>query len=313
MLKKFAIIIALLSFNSVAAPAQYNPFAFLRANMSARSAALAGAAITIPNDASLIFQNPALTATIDDNSISSTFLKHVIDINSGNISYIKKIHNVSGTFQANVSYISYGEFIKTDMNNNKSYTYNPKDLAFAIGYGNTLDTNLYYGANLKYIYSTIDKQSSSAIALDVGLLYQMPDIHTDLAFSILNAGMQLSTYNINSEKLPLDVRLGVSHKLKGLPLLANFSFHHLSDPVDNFMDKFLNFSLGGEFYFGEIVRARIGYDNYIRRYTASGNSKGITGLSFGAGIKYAPFVLDYAFSRIGLGANLHRISINFNF
>ncbi len=311
MNKIIAKIIALvvLSFASLYSQT-YNPYSFLRTNTSARAGALAGATVSIPGDGGLTFANPALIPTVADNSFSTTYLKHISDINSGNIVYIKKVEDI-GKFSANAAFISYGSFIARDKNNNQSANFNPMDLALSVGYGNMLDSNLYYGASVKFIYSSIYQTSTSAAAFDFGLFYAIPDINTNIGISVLNAGFQLSKINGYSESLPLDVRIGFNHKLVGLPLLANFSFHHLADKTDSFIDRFMNFSLGGEFYLGESVMLRIGYDNYIRKYTAPESSKGISGLSFGAGIKFKPLTLDYGFSRVGLGANLHRIGVNF--
>ncbi len=310
MYKNIVISLSLLFCFCSVGVAQYNPYSFLRNNSSARSAALAGASMTIQGDAGLVFFNPALISTVSDNSISATFLKHISDINSGNVIYIKGYDEI-GTFSANAAFMSYGSFIARDKHNNQLNTFNPMDIALSIGYGNELDSNLYYGAAVKFIFSTIYKSSTSAAAFDFGLFYKIPDINTNIGISVLNAGFQLSKINDYSESLPLDIRIGANHKLVGLPLLINFSFHHLADKTDNFLDKFMNFSLGGEIYFGENIMARIGYDNYIRKYTAPDGSKGISGLSFGAGIKFKPLNIDYAFSRIGLGANLHRLGVNF--
>lgn len=288
----------------------YNPYAFLRTNASTRSAALAGATVSIAEDPGMVFVNPALVPTFKDRQMSVTLLKHIADINSGNVVFAKEVENV-GTFAASAAFISYGSFQARDRDNNQMGNFSPMDIAVAASYGNSLDSNLYYGVSMKFIYSSIYKSSTSAMAFDAGLFYAMPDISTNIGISVLNAGFQLSKINDFSEGLPLDVRIGINHKLKGLPLLANFSFHHLADKVDSFVDRFMNFSLGGEFYFGENVMARIGYDNYIRKYSAPESSKGIAGLSFGAGLVFGNFKVDYAFSRVGLGANLHRLGLNF--
>jgi len=284
------------------------PYSFLRYNSSARAAGMGGAFEAVNNDPSSIFFNPAGIFTVEDKHFSATYLKHALDINSGYALYVKHFEDV-GSFSASAVYSNYGSFDASDNLGNVYSTFGANDLALAISYGNELDTNLYWGAAIKYIYSNIDVYASSAIALDVGLLYNLSDGRTSFAASILNAGFQLSSYNGETESVPLDIRLGANHRLVGLPLLASFSFHHLADATDNFFDKFLNFSIGGEIYFGKNVNVRIGYDNYIRQYAAPKNDKGMSGFSGGIGIITKYFNFDYALSQVGSGNLLNRFTI----
>jgi hypothetical protein len=310
MLKK--VLLPLFAASVVLASAEEtSPYQVLRYNSGARAAALAGSTTAMPNDASMIFYNPAVIPTVQDKPLSATFFKHIADINSGNVAYIKKFENI-GTFSASLIYTNYGTFDRADKLGVKKGTFSANDVVFSVGYGGILDSNLYYGAVGKFVYSGLEDASSTAMAFDFGLLYTMPKSNTNIGLSILNAGFQLSKYYDYKESLPLDVRLGINHRLKGLPLLANFSFHHLADSENNFGDKFLNFSLGGEIYLGDKIMARIGYDNMTRRKTAPPNDREMAGLSAGVGLKLKDFNLDYAISKIGLSASLHRISVNLN-
>ena len=80
-----------------------------------------------------------------------TFLKHALDINSGNVSYVSKIKDY-GIFSAGVIFTDYGSFDKADKLGNKSGSFGANDLALSVGYSNILDSNLYYGVALKFIY-----------------------------------------------------------------------------------------------------------------------------------------------------------------
>lgn len=290
-----------------------SPYYFLRYSQSARSAALAGAFVAMPNDAAAVCYNPASIATVKDKHFSTTFLKHVLDINSGLVSYVKNIENY-GTFAGSVVYSNYGSFDYADeLGNLSGSTFGSNDLAFTVSYADDLDSNLYWGASLKFIHNSIEKYSSSAMAVDIGLLYCIPNKNINIGLSILNAGTQLSTFDGTNEDLPLDVRLGINHRLKGLPLLLNFSFHHLADEEDQFFDKFLNFSIGGEFYFGKYVQVRLGYDNQIRRQTSAETNKKLSGFCGGLGIVTNSFTFDYAAAQVGASAMLHRFSLGLEF
>ena len=104
-----------------------------------------------------------------------------------------------------------------------------------IGYSNVLDKNFYYGVNAKFIYSSIADRSSSALALDLGLNYNVPAQEFSVGFAILNAGAQLSSYYSTKEDLPLDFTIGASKKLTYLPLRLSLDFHRLNDSQSNLL------------------------------------------------------------------------------
>jgi len=288
-----------------------SPFNFLRYQSNARNAALGGSVIALENDASAFLFNPSLISKVEDNQMQVTFLKHVLDINSGNVSYIHQ--NQYGSFAAAIGFTSYGSFDYADkIGNRTGTTFTASDLTFGITYANKLDTNLYYGITAKYIYAGIEKVSTSALAFDVGLIYNLADGRTNFAVSVLHAGTQLTKISNQSEPLPLDVRIGFNHRLRGLPLLFNFSFHHLADETSSFFSRFKSFNIGGEFYISNNINFRLGYDNNIRNLTDAEVDKGLTGFSGGVGINLNDFLIDYGFSQYGSSSNLHRFSISFN-
>ena len=284
------------------------PFQFLRYVSTARASALGGAFDAMINDPNALFYNPASVYTVKDKRFSATFLKHTLDINSGNISFSNYINKV-GVVGVSAVYSNYGSFQRYNNVGTPNGTFGANDLCLAVSYANELDTNLFYGGSLKYIYENIDKYSSSAIAVDIGILYKLKDGRTNLGASILNAGTQLSTYNGVSESLPLDIRLGVNHRLKGLPLMVLASFHHLGDHTDNFFSKFLNFSIGGELYMGQYIRLRLGFDNQIRSESAPSASKKLAGLSGGLGIITKLVNFDYSIAQVGASVMMHRFTL----
>jgi len=285
-------------------------FYFLNLNTSARSAALGGAVVSMPDDASVLFVNPAALSTVDERQVSATFLKHVLDINSGLITYNANNESI-GHYAVSVLYTSNGTFQGADSRGIKTNTFSGNELAISGTYSHSIDSNFYYGASLKYIYSGLEQTNSSAIALDAGLLYQIPKSRVNIGFSLLNLGTQLSQYVSTSESLPIDVRLGINHRLRGLPLLVNFSFHHLADQTDGFFDKFANISIGGELTLSKVIDLRLGYDNRIRTAVATSTQRGFSGISGGVGVKTKNILIDYAASSLGSPATLHRLSVNF--
>ena len=56
---------------------------FLRITGSARGSALSGSVVALEKDLASIYFNPAVLSSQENGSFTATFLKHVVDINSG--------------------------------------------------------------------------------------------------------------------------------------------------------------------------------------------------------------------------------------
>ncbi|MCX6155380.1 MAG: PorV/PorQ family protein [Candidatus Kapabacteria bacterium] len=288
-----------------------SPYYFLRTTTGARSTGLAGSFVSIAGDITGLFFNPASIYTVEDKKFEVTFFKNVVDINSGNAAYLFNLGNGAKLATA-AEFTNYGSFQGADNSGIKTSEFSSNDVCMTVVYSDILDSNLYYGVGLELLYNNIEKYSSTAFAANGGLFYRLKDKRTTLGLSILHAGMQISKFNGYSEKLPLDIRLGVSNRLRGLPLLINFSFNHLADSANKFFDKFLNFSLGGEFYFGKYLQVRAGYDNQYRRFTSSQADKKLAGFCAGIGLNFEKFNFDYGVAAEGSTEYLHKFSIYFN-
>ncbi len=286
-----------------------NVYEFLRLDMSPRAAALAGSFVANNDDADVIFYNPAGIGSLKDQPISFSFVKHLLDINSASLSYSRNFERI-GRFAAGIQYINYGNFTEADEFGNKTGEFGAGDFAFTLGYSNTLDNNFYYGANVKFIYSSIASVSSSAFAFDIGLQYIIPKTKWSIGFSVLNMGSQLSSYGANKESLPLDMRLGVSKTLAHLPLTIYLSFNKLSDNYETFGDRFNQFTVGGEIAVSKSLAFRLGYDNEKRSELKVGSTAGFGGFNLGLGINIRNYKLNYAYSSLGSIGALHRFGIS---
>lgn len=284
-------------------------YKFLNLDTSPRAAALAGSFVSNNDDPNVIFYNPAGINFLTESPISFSFLKHLMDINSASLVYSREFENI-GRFSAAVQYINYGEFTKADANGMTYGNFGAGDVAFILGYGNKLDQDFYYGANIKFIYSGIEDYSSSAVAFDLGLHYELAESKWNFGFSILNLGGQLSSYFDSKEELPLDIRLGFSKQLENLPFRFYWSFNKLNENQETFFDRFKQITIGGEFKLGTSFRLRFGYDNEKRKEFKIGSTPGLAGFSLGIGFNVSSYVIDYAFSSMGYIGSLHRFGIS---
>jgi hypothetical protein len=279
--------------------------------MNARAAALGNTFLTLRNDPTLLFSNPGAISSLEGPAASVGFLKHLLDVNAGYAVYAQEWENV-GWVSAGVTYLNYGSFDETDkFGNMTGATFGASDLALSLGYGNRIE-NLHYGAALKIIYSYIEEYSASGLALDAGVSYYLPEQQMVLAASVLNGGMQLSSYGADAEDLPLDVRIGIGKKLEHLPLNVMLNFHKLNED-GSLGDRFSNYSLGGEFDLSDSFKARIGYYNEMRRELKIGNTAKLAGFSGGFGLQIAGYMVDYAYTSLGEIGALHRFAITTSF
>ena len=312
-MKSAGFFLAVLLAFSDAGWAQSNTvYNFLRSDVSARAAALAGSFFTVTNDPNLLFYNPAGIGTLEQPTGSVGFFKHLLDINSGYVSYGQAFEGI-GHFGVGVLYTNYGSFTETDDQDNTLGTFSAADIAASVAYSNTLDENLFYGVALKFIHSSIADAHSAGLATDIGILYRVPDTRLNIGASVRNLGGQLSAYVNTKEELPLDVAFGASIVPKGLPLLLNVNFHKLNESADNFADRFRSFTVGGEFTLSKVIQLRFGYNNEQRKDLRIESTSGLAGFSAGLGLVISEYRFDYALSSLGKIGSLHRISIGTNF
>jgi len=289
-----------------------NTFDFLKLDMSPRAAALAGSYVANSDDPNVIFYNPAGINFLDKQPASFSFLKHLADINSASLAYSQKFEDI-GRFGVAVQYINYGSFTEADANGNELGEFSAGEFAFIVGYGNELDENFYYGANVKFIYSGIANYSATGIALDLGLHYAIPEDDWNFGLSILNFGAQLSSYFDKKEDLPLDIRVGFTKRLYHTPFKFYFSLNRLNENYDTFADRFKQVTAGVEIIFNSPLRLRLGYDNEKRKDYKIGGSAGLAGFNIGLGFNVSDYTIDYAFSSMGSIGALHRFGISTTF
>jgi hypothetical protein len=283
-------------------------YEFLRTDMSPRASALGGSFVANSDDADVIFYNPAGIISLTETPVSFSFVKHLLDINLASFSISREFENI-GRFGAAVKYINYGSFTGADEFGNRNGEYGAGEFAFLLGYAGKLDDNFYYGSNVKFIYSGIQDYSSTAVGFDIGLHYAVPneDIHIGLA--IQNIGTQLSSYIDTNEKLPLDITVGFSGKLKHLPLRLFLDFHKLNKESDNLLSRFKYFTVGGEFTLSRVLTLRVGFENEKRKELKIGTFAVMAGFNIGLGINIKEYNFDYAYSSFGEIGALHRIGV----
>ena len=278
---------------------------FLRIQMSPRASALGNSYVSGRNDAAMIFLNPAALSTLEHPAASIGFVKHLLDVNAGFVSYGQEIEGF-GWIGGGIVYINYGSFDGRDKYAIETGSFGAGDIAISAGYASRYE-NLHFGGALKIIYSSIEQYQSSAVAVDAGVEYVIPSEEIVLGAALLNLGTQISKYGSIKESLPFEMKIGVSKKLEHLPLQLHLNFHKLNE------FELSTFSIGGEFLLSKSFRARFGYNNQIRSDLKIGDSAKLAGFSAGFGLNVSTYVVDYAFNSFGSIGALHRFGVSTTF
>jgi hypothetical protein len=315
-------------------------FQFLEVTNSARVAALGGDAVALhDNDLDLSYHNPAMLNADMRHNIVLNYVNYFAGVNYGYASVATSLKK--GTIAGGIHYLNYGKFQGADENGTLTNTFKAADYSINVLYSRPLDSLFTIGLTMKTIFSDLETYSSSALAVDVGVMYHNPSSRFSAGLVFRNAGFQVKTYYPNGghEPLPFEIALGVSQSLKYAPLTFFVMADHLEkwdlrytteadkqkaeDPLtgtssekqgfDLAFDKLMrHMVIGTEIRLGKNLSLRAGY-NYRRRQELKIDTKpGMVGFSWGIGVKVSKFKISYAHPAYHLagGGNYFSFSMN---
>ena len=275
-------------------------FSFLKIGVGARAMALGGAYATATADPEAAAWNPAGLWGINKRTASLSFNRYLVDSQAGFISTTlptpKRVWSISA------NYVTYGTMQRTDGEGVNLGSFSAADMAVYLSLAQPVWRDwLTLGTSIKAIYSNIDKFSSDAYALDLGLLIRGPIQGMHLGASLSNLGFVRSAYiGEFKDSLPVHMRFGLSHRPAHMPvpmlLLADFNLPNDSDPY---------LSLGLEVQVSSGLYVRPGYS----LQQAGSAEEDAIGLSAGAGFAAKQYRLDYAYSSYADLGDVHRVSI----
>lgn len=310
-------------------------FDFLNLSNSARMAALGGVALSLPdNDITLTYANPSLIVPENHNQIGLSFVDYFSDVNYGLAQYGRTFNNL-GSFVATMQFINYGTFTRMSNQEVNLGTYTANELAFNVGWGRRLDSSFSIGANVKGIYSSFDTYTASGLAVDVAGTWHLENYNYMVSIIARNLGIQLSGYTDGvTEKLPFELQLAMSKRLKHVPLTFSLVITNLQkwdlaydgkynvevDPItgenrttgslSGFADELMrHVVIGAELQPFRSFRIQVAY-NYKRRQEMKIMDKvSTTGFSWGFGFRAYGFMFSYARSAYHLAGSPNHITI----
>ena len=207
-----------------------------------------------------------------------------------------------GTFGGNITFITYGSFIRTTTTSAPVDEFDAFDFALTLSYGNSITRRLKGGLSVKLIHSHLSEVGAGqekgdgiswGFAVDVGLLYHMtPRLNWGLAITNIGPKMQYIDAG-QSDDLPRNLSFGFSYKLlqsEYYRMMVTGELNKILVSMDDGLSEEFRemvFSGGGEFVYADLLAARAGY-----YYDKEGQLKYIT---LGLGLTMRSFKFDFAY------------------
>lgn len=312
-------------------------YSFLDMTASARNAAMGGDQIAIKDgDLDMLYMNPSILDSSMHMYLATDFTNYYGGINYGYIGYAQTLEKV-GNMGFGIMYANYGQFTRADVNGTQMGNFSANEMLAHATYARGFGQFFSAGAHLKLIYSQLAEYNSFGMAFDLGATFHHPKNWT-VSLVARNLGTQLKPYVAGQyEPLPISLDLGVSHKLKYIPLRLSLTIVDLQQPDLTYRDptnsepevdpltgevneykvnigdaimRHLIFST--ELTIARRIFLRAGY-NYGRRQEFKVASKPATvGFSWGIGIKVHRFTIAYSRATYHLAGGTNQISISTN-
>ena len=288
-------------------------FNFLRLPVSAHVAALGGENITIAeNDATLLFHNPALITGVSDRSANLNFMTYMEGAVTASASFTRTVGE-RGSWAAAAQYMSYGSMRETTADNQQSGEFSAKDIAISGSYAYVLANRLTGGITAKLLTSYIGQYNSLAAAVDLGINYYDEEHEWSVSAVARNLGGQLTAYEDDFERLPLDLQVGVSKRLTGSPLRLSLSLIRLNDWEYGFGRHIV---VGADLLLSPQFYLAAGYNplraSEMKIAEDDGESAHGAGLSLGAGLQLERFKLHVAYSKLHVSASSLIINVTYS-
>ncbi len=233
---------------------------------------------------------------------SSSYCYLTVSTHTGSFLYTHP-HSL-GNFTAGMDYLTSPGIDKTDQQGNVLGKFTYSIIMPRLAFSKDVSENISAGAEIKFLYSSVDEYNAAALAFGAGFIYHFTDIDgLSAGFSVENLGMTLKAYDEEKDPLPLKFSGGVSWSKNIFVLNADFS---------KASDTRFVLSFGGEVRPYKMMAIRAGYSTKGAEYKTGDSNDILSGFSFGAGFFLSRMSLDYSLVPMKDLGYSHRIGLNFS-
>jgi hypothetical protein len=293
----FAIILALFALLTQAQESQtvYN---FLRLPVSAHVAALGGDNISLADDdATFIFHNPSLLNNVSDQTINLNAMTYMEGSTTASAAFVKAAGE-RGTWGVAAQYMGYGTMREMTADNQQTGEFSAKDIAVSGSFAYALTERINGGITARVITSYIGQYNSLGMGVDIGLNYYDEGHEWSVSAVAKNLGGQLTAYEDDFERMPLDLQLGVTKRLIGSPLRLSATLVRLNDWQEGFGKHLV---IGADLILSPQFYIAAGYNglraSQMKIEESDGSSSHGAGLSIGGGLQLERLKLHVAYAK----------------
>ncbi len=329
--KKIAsLIVAIFATATVYAQVGTTTSSFLEIPVGARSISFGEAYVSVANDVTALYWNPAGITNLNSNQATFQNTEWFVDTKLYYAASVFKFKDIY--LGASIYMFDGGEMdVRTyNFQEGTGEQFTVQDISIGLTYAQKLTENFGVGGNLKFVQNQIWRMKSSTVALDLGFQYQTPLEKVELGFSISNFGGDMRLDGDNTY-VPIDLDPNQSGNNDGvpgnlrteawdLPLIFRIGFnvdviknldHSLILATDavypNNNNNYIN--TGGEYSFRNTLFIRGGYSNIFMD-----DNYGLGNLRLGIGISpFDDLNVDYAFSDRGELGYINTIGVLLKF
>ena len=305
---------------------------FLLIEPSARIAAMGNAGVTAYGEIQSAYYNPGSLGHLTGSGVQFTHSAWLADIAYDYVGGVLVLGDVGNLF-GSVTSLNSGEIdVRTvDQPLGTGERYTVSDVAFGLGFGRRISDHFSLGLQVNYLQETIWHSSMSAVALNIGTIYEVTAGGLRLGASISNWGTRAKydgrdlriLYDLNASQhggnstlpaqlymddfpLPILFRVGL-----GLPVNIDDN-NRFEFVVDAFhpSDNTETVSVGADWLFLNTFAIRGGYQD-IKQQDSE------VGLTLGSGVQYDAgdfrLLFDYAWAYAGRLQNTQRLTLGILF
>lgn len=305
--------------------------AFLEIPVGAKAIGMGGAFVSIANDATCLYWNPAGAALLEQNQFLAV---HTGWIASTRFDFGALVLPIGGFGSLGISFTSLSmddmKVRTVEMPEGTGELFSAGDMAAGISYARRLTDRFVIGFTAKYIRQAIWHESAQAIAIDAGTAFRT-DLFGGMTIgaSLSNFGtkMQLSgrdartfisidpTKQGSNDQVPTDIEMGSWN----LPLLFQFGVSTNVVKAENVRwtvsadalhpsDNFESMNLGTEVAYQDYLFIRGGYQSLFLTDHEGGLSLGI-GIASSSILSSLAIKFDYAYRDMGRLESVHTFSV----
>jgi len=169
---------------------------FLEIGFGSAGSAMGDAYVSVTNDLSSIYWNPAGLSYMEQNEAQFVYQPWIADISTG-FAGVGLVLPRLGTFSLGLTFIGYGDMEVTNlaMQDGTGEMFSANDYAVSLSYARRLANWFAFGASAKYVSSKIWHTSASAFAVDLGVIVNTNFLSfTGKREDGINIGMSISNY-----------------------------------------------------------------------------------------------------------------------